>query len=57
MDAYVYLRIEPGSMSTVLAGLSSKSGVRRAIAVVGDWDVLAHVEGPDLSTIAVQVLS
>ena len=57
MDAYVYLRIEPGSMTTVLAGLASKSGVRRAIAVVGDWDVLAHVEGPDLSTIAVQVLS
>ena len=57
MDAYVYLRITPGSMPTVLAGLSSKSGVRRAIAVVGDWDVLAHVEGPDLSTIAVQVLS
>ena len=35
----------------------SKSQVRRAIAVVGAWDVLAHVEGPDLSTIATQVLS
>jgi hypothetical protein len=57
MDAYVYLRIEPGAMSSVLSGLASKSQVRRAIAVVGAWDVLAYVEGPDLATIAVQVLS
>jgi uncharacterized protein with GYD domain len=57
MDAYVYLRIEAGRMSETLAGLASKSQVRRAIAVVGDWDVLVHVEGPDLATIATQVLS
>jgi DNA-binding Lrp family transcriptional regulator len=57
MDAYVYLRIAPGSMSHVLAGLASKSQVRRAIAVVGTWDVLMHAEGPDLATIATQVLS
>lgn len=57
MDAYVYLRIEPGTMTQVLAELATTSQVRRAIAVVGSWDVLAHVEGPDLSTIATQVLS
>ena len=57
MDAYVYMRIEPGTMTSVLASLSMTSQVRRAIAVVGEWDVLAHVEGPDLATIAAQVLS
>jgi len=57
MDAYVYLQVAPGEMSEVLAGVASKSQVRRAIAVVGSWDVLMHVEGPDLATIATQVLS
>jgi DNA-binding Lrp family transcriptional regulator len=57
MDAYVYLRISPGSMSHVLAALSSKQGVRRAVPVVGDWDVLVHADGPDLGTIGSVVLS
>ena len=57
MDAYVYLQVAPGTMNEVLAGVASKSQVRRAIAVVGSWDVLMHVEGPDLATIATQVLS
>ena len=57
MEAYVYLRIRPGSMQEVLAGLASKQGVRRSIAVVGDWDVLAHVEGSDFAAVASQVLS
>jgi DNA-binding Lrp family transcriptional regulator len=57
MDAYVYLRVEPGRMTEVLAGLASKPQMRRAITVVGAWDVLVHAEGPDLATIATQVLS
>jgi DNA-binding Lrp family transcriptional regulator len=57
MDAYVYLQVAPGSMNEVLAGVASTSQVRRAIAVVGSWDVLMHVEGPDLSSIATHVLS
>ena len=57
MDAYVYLQVAPGKMNDVLAGVASKSQVRRAIAVVGAWDVLMHAEGPDLATIATQVLS
>ena len=57
MDAYVYLQIDAGHMLEVLSGLSSQSQVRRATAVVGAWDVLVHVEGPDLATIATQVLS
>jgi DNA-binding Lrp family transcriptional regulator len=57
MDAYVYLRIRPGSMTEVLAGLTTKPNVRRAIAVVGAWDVLVHVEGADLASLASSVLS
>ncbi len=57
MDAYVYLLIAPGTMNEVLAGLASSSQVRRAIPVVGAWDVMMHAEGPDLATIATQVLS
>ena len=57
MDAYVYLRIEPGTMHDVLAGITARSQVRRASAVVGAWDVMMHVEGTDLATIATQVIS
>ncbi len=57
MDAYVYLLIRPGSMTQVLAGLAAKPNVRRAIAVVGDWDVMVHVEGADLASLASSVLS
>jgi DNA-binding Lrp family transcriptional regulator len=57
MDAYVYIRIEPGRMSEVQAGLASKSQLNRAVVVVGAWDMLVHVEGADLATIATQVLS
>ena len=44
-------------MPEVLAALSSKQGVRSAVAVVGEWDILVHAEGPDLETIAKVVLS
>jgi DNA-binding Lrp family transcriptional regulator len=57
MEAYVYMRIRPGSMTSVLAGLAANSTVRRAIAVVGEWDVMVHVDGPDLSSIATSVLA
>jgi DNA-binding Lrp family transcriptional regulator len=57
MQAYVYLQVAPGKMSEVLTGLSSTSKVRRAIAVVGSWDVMMNIEGPDLATIATQVLA
>jgi hypothetical protein len=56
MDTYVYLRIEPGTMATVLTQLAITQGVRSAVAVVGDWDVIAQVEGPDLATIAITIL-
>src|SRR4051794_31892015 len=52
-----YLRIAPGTMAEVLAGLATKQGIRRAVAVVGSWDVLLHAEAADLKTIANVVLS
>jgi len=57
MDAYVYLRIRPGSMTAILAALATKPSVRRGVPVVGAWDVLIHVEGPDLATVGASVLS
>lgn len=57
MDAYVYVRAEPGKVIEVLRGLSAKQGVRRGVVVVGAWDLLVHAEGPDLATIASVVLS
>lgn len=57
MDAFVYIRVEPGKMTEVLGALTAKHGVRRAVTVVGDWDVLLGAEGPDLATIASVVLT
>jgi DNA-binding Lrp family transcriptional regulator len=57
MDAYVYLRVEPGKVGSVLTQLAGRQGLRRAITVVGDWDVLVQVEGTDLEQIAMTVLS
>lgn len=57
MEAFIYLQIAPGSMNDVLTRLASTSQTRRAIPVVGAWDVMMHAEGPDLATIATQVLS
>jgi DNA-binding Lrp family transcriptional regulator len=57
MDAYVYLRAAPGKVGSVLTQLAGRQGLRRAVAVIGDWDVLIQVEGPDLEQIAITVLS
>jgi DNA-binding Lrp family transcriptional regulator len=57
MDAYVYLRVEPGSVPAVMNRLSTQNGVRRAVTVVGEWDVMALVEGADLSSIGQLILS
>ena len=56
MDAFVYLRVQPGQVEEVVVQLQSARGVRAAVAVVGDWDVLAAVHGPDLIGVAEAVL-
>ena len=57
MDAFVYIRISTGSIGSVLAELVTKPGAKRAVVTVGDWDVLMHVAGPDLGTIAQMMVS
>jgi DNA-binding Lrp family transcriptional regulator len=57
MEAFVYLRVRPGAMSDVRNQLSSSSAGRRSVVVVGEWDVLALVDGPDLASIGTSVLS
>ena len=52
MDAFVYLRVRPGRVEDVVVQLQATNGIRAAVAVVGDWDVLTAVHGPDLAAIA-----
>ncbi len=57
MEAYVYVQVAAGKLGDVLAALSSRQGVRRAVGVIGEWDVLVHADGPDLSTIATSIVA
>ena len=57
MEAFVYLRVRPGKTMQVRNQLAGSGTARGSIVVVGDWDVLALVEGPDLASIATTVLS
>src|SRR5215470_1913441 len=57
MEAYVYARVQPGTLLDVLTGLAAQPHLRRAVPVVGEWDILAHVDGPELATIANQVIA
>lgn len=56
MDAFVYLRVRPGRVEDVLVQLEAARGVHHSRLVVGDWDILAAVHGPDLTAIAADVL-
>ena len=53
----MYLRVRPGMVTPATTELATKQGVRRAVVVVGDWDVMALVDGPDMATLATTVLS
>ncbi len=56
MDAYVYLRVEPGRVEDVVIELAGKRGVRHAVPIVGEWDVMVAVEGADFRSIARTIL-
>lgn len=56
MDAFVYLQVRPGMVEDVVVQLQNAKGVRAAVAVVGDWDVLVAAHGPDLLDVATNVL-
>jgi DNA-binding Lrp family transcriptional regulator len=56
VDAFLYVRARPGTAEDIVEQLQASRGVRHAVLVVGDWDVLASVHGADLVAIAANVL-
>jgi DNA-binding Lrp family transcriptional regulator len=56
MEAFVYLRVRPGTITSVRNELASSSAARRSVVVIGDWDVMSLIEGPDLAAIAGNIL-
>jgi DNA-binding Lrp family transcriptional regulator len=56
VDAFVYVRVSPGRVEDVVTQLLGTKDVRHAVTVIGDWDVLASVHGPDLAGIAFNIL-
>jgi DNA-binding Lrp family transcriptional regulator len=56
VDAFVYLRVRPSKVEEVVVQLENVGGVRAAVPVVGAWDVLAAVQGPDLLGISEEVI-
>jgi DNA-binding Lrp family transcriptional regulator len=57
MEAFVYLRVRPGGIVSVRNQLISSAVAQRSVVVVGDWDVLCLIDGPDLASIAAGVMS
>jgi len=57
MEAFVYLRVRPGHIVPVRNQLTGSATARRSVVVIGDWDVLCLIDGPDLATVATSVLS
>jgi DNA-binding Lrp family transcriptional regulator len=56
VDAFVYVRARPGKVEDVVTQMQAARGVRHAVTVIGDWDVIAAVHGPDLAGIAADVI-
>ena len=52
MDAFLYLQVRPGAVEDVVVQLENARGVRAAVAVIGDWDVLAALHAQTLNGIA-----
>jgi DNA-binding Lrp family transcriptional regulator len=55
-EAFVYVAARPGTVEDVYAQIVGSKGVRHADMVIGDWDVLVTVHGPDMATIALDIL-
>jgi DNA-binding Lrp family transcriptional regulator len=56
VDAFVFIRARPGRVEDVVTQVQASKGVRHAVTVIGDWDALAAVHGPDLTSIALDVM-
>jgi DNA-binding Lrp family transcriptional regulator len=57
MEAFVYLRVRPGSTVAVRNQLASSTAARRSLIVIGEWDLMSLIEGPDLDAIGTSVLA
>lgn len=57
MEAFVYLRVRPGRIVEVRNQLTSTASARRSVVVIGEWDILSLLDGPDLATIGTGVIS
>jgi DNA-binding Lrp family transcriptional regulator len=57
VEAFVYLRVRPGTITSVRNRLASSSVTQRSVVVVGAWDVMCLLEGPDLDAIAGHLLA
>ena len=55
MDAFLYVQVRPGAVEGVVVQLENARGVRAAVAVIGDWDVLAALHAQTLTGIAESV--
>ncbi|HET9672476.1 MAG TPA: hypothetical protein VFQ40_06465 [Actinomycetota bacterium] len=56
MEAFVYLRVRPGTITSVRNRLASSSVAQRSVVVIGGWDLMCLLEAPDLDTIAGHLL-
>jgi DNA-binding Lrp family transcriptional regulator len=56
VEAFIYLRVRPGAITSVRNQLASSSATNRSVVVVGEWDVMCLLEGPDLDSIAAHIL-
>lgn len=52
VDAFLYLQVRPGAVEDVVVQLENARAVRAAVAVIGDWDVLAGLHAQSLNQIA-----
>jgi DNA-binding Lrp family transcriptional regulator len=57
VEAFLYVRAAPGTVERVATEVAGTTGVRRATIVVGDWDVMALLEGSTMSSIGSSVLA
>ena len=44
VDAFIYLRVQPGRVEDVVVQLQATKGIRAAVTVIGDWDVMAAAQ-------------
>jgi DNA-binding Lrp family transcriptional regulator len=57
VSAFVFLECAAGQSKDVAAQVSGIPGVKLSHAVTGPHDVIAFVEGPDINTLGITIIS